>query len=323
MNLSVNNPYWGNDFFEFFATLGSRLFEFFVGGFSTMQLASDELQMLVLILVSISSALIGSFLVLRRMTMLANALSHTILVGVVIAFFAYHALASPEKELDFSSLLPSDALLIGSGLVMAMITTFLTQSCVRFLGIGEDAGTGIVFTFLFAAGIVLVTALSKNAHIGIDLLMGNVDALQPGDLRLVFWIFIFNLLLFALFWRAFFVTTFDPLFAYIFGVSNTLFGYVMMSLVAISSIGAFRAVGVLMVLAFFVTPVLIARLWTHRLKPLVAIGCAIGAGSSIVGVALSRHLLSVSNIACSTSALVVSLLFFALLLSLLVRRASN
>lgn len=309
----MSNPYWGNDFFEFFVTLAARLWEFVTGGYSTMQLASDELQMLVLVLLSLSSSLVGTFLVLRRMTMLANALSHTILAGVVIAFLAYHAFIAPEKEFDFSHLLPSDALLICSALAMAMLTTFLTQSCVRFLGVNEDASTGMVFNFLFAAGIVLVTALSKNAHIGIELLMGNVDALQVGDLRLVWWIFVVNALFFLLFWRAFFVTTFDPVFAHILGLSNTFFGYMIMALVAISAIGAFRAVGVLMVLAFFVTPVLVARFWTHRLTLLTILSCSIGVASSIFGVALSRHLLSTMSLACATSAIVVTTLFVLLI----------
>ncbi|MBS0654262.1 MAG: metal ABC transporter permease [Verrucomicrobia bacterium] len=318
----MTNPYWGNDFFEFFVTLAVRLKEFLLGGFSHMQLASDELQMLVLILISISSALVGTFLVLRRMTMLANALSHTILAGVVIAFLAYHAFIAPSEAFDFSHLLPSDALLVASAFICAMVTTFLTQSCIRFLKVPEDASTGIVFTFLFAAGIVLVTALSRNAHIGIELLMGNVDALQQGDLQLVFWVFVTNCLLFFLFWRAFFVTTFDPVFAHIFGLSNMVFGYLMMALVALSSIAAFRAVGVLMVLAFFVTPVLVARLWIHRLCPLAFLACAIGVATSIVGVALSRHLLSVMGLACSTSAIVVTLLFLLLLGCIITKKLS-
>ena len=71
----------------------------------------------------------------------------------------------------------------------------------------------------------------------------------------------------------------------------------------------------LMVLAFFVAPVLIARFWTHRLKLLITLACGVGVGASVFGVAISRHLLSSLSLACSTSAIVVTTLFCLLLLS--------
>lgn len=273
-----------------------------------MELASDELQLLVLLLISVSSALVGTFLVLRKMAMLANALSHTILPGVVFAYLGYHYFSLSGDELDFSRLLPSDSLLVIAGLASGLFTAFLTQSLVSHLNLTEDASIGMVFTFLFAIGIILVTAFTRSSHIGAELLMGNVDALHYRDLSFIFWIFLVDLAIFLLLWRLFFVSTFDPLFSKMCGISNTLINYLMMALVAITAIGAFRAVGVLLFLAFLVTPPLIARKCTNSLKVMAFLSCLVGALLSVVGVAISRHLLSIYALPCSTSGLIVTLL---------------
>src|SRR5580692_7382093 len=83
------NPYWGTDFWQFFAVFGKRMALFATGQLPFSQLASDEIQVLVLILIALSSALVGTFLVLKKMTMLANALSHTILLGIVGAYLLF------------------------------------------------------------------------------------------------------------------------------------------------------------------------------------------------------------------------------------------
>ncbi len=302
------NPYWGCDFLGFFAILFRRIYTFIAEGPSAMQLASDELQLLVLLILSITAAFIGTFFVLRKMTMLANALSHTILPGVVIAYLVYHYFYTPGQELDFGHLLPSDSLLILAALGSSVLTTFLIQLISAHLPVAVDASIGMVFTFLFALGIILVTSLTKSSHIGAELLMGNVDALHIDDLILLFWIFIVTAVVILLFWRKLFVTSFDPLFAGMCGISNTKMSYLLMALVSLTAIGAFRAVGVLLFLAFLVTPPLVARRLTHTLTHMVMLSCVVGVSSSLVGVALSRHILSYYNEACSTAGLVVTIL---------------
>ncbi len=312
------NPYWGADFVQFFVTLIARIYHFFTGGES--RLASDELQLLVLVLMSVATALIGTFFVLRKMTMLANALSHTILPGVVLSFLAYHMYKGPSESFDFSHLLPSDTFLIGGALLSSFVTTFLTRLIVVYLPVAEDASIGMVFTLLFALGIILVTTLTKSAHVGAELLMGNVDALHRADLELMFWIFVFTVAIVLFFWRALFLTSFDPLFAKMCQVSCEKVNYLLMALVSISAIGAFRACGVLIFLAFLVTPSLLARRLSHSLKAVAAISCLVAAIASVVGVALSRHILSVYGLACSTSGIIVTLLALAYGLTLMYTR---
>ena len=303
------NPYSHNNIFQFFFTFFSRLEKGFPGGF-----VSDEIQLMVLITVALSSALVGTFLVWRQMAMLANALSHTILAGIVLTYLGYHFFF--QNELDFEQLLPSDTALIVSAILTALITTFLTQTGVLLFGISEDSSTGMVFTFLFALGIVLVTCFTRNSHIGAELLMGNADLVQMRDLYLSTGILVFNSILVLIFWRPYFVTSFDPVFAKVLGFSIPLCGYLLMAQVAVTAIGAFRAVGVLLFLAFMVAPPICARLWVNQYGKVLFLSCAIGSAAAFFGVALSRHLLSFHGISCSTGALVVTILFVITLISM-------
>jgi manganese/zinc/iron transport system permease protein len=178
----------------------------------------------------------------------------------------------------------------------------------HFLKLQEDASTGLVFTTLFALGIVLVTVFTRNTHLGIEAIMGNVDALHVDDLKLIFWIALFDFFVVTAFFKEFKMTTFDTHFANAQGISSSSFNYLLMVLTSATVIGAFRAVGVLLVLAFLVGPVLTARLFTHRLKKLIFLAICIGVFASVISVGIARHLLSVYHLPLSTSGLVATIL---------------
>ena len=188
---------------------------------------------------------------------------------------------------------------------MRISNRILTQFLTHIARLQEDASTGIVFTSLFALGIVLVTLLTKNAHIGTEAIMGNVDALHPQDWHLVYIILTLNCLCAVLFFKEFQVTSFDPILAKSLGISALFFNYLLMMQASATVVSAFRAVGVLMVLAFITGPPLAARLLTHKLKILIVLAIILGMACSIAGVALSRHFLSVYDAPLSTSGLVV------------------
>lgn len=304
------NPYTGTTFFEFLILFIERLYTGAI-----FNLVSDEVQVLVLIGVSISSALVGSFLILRRMTMLANALSHTILFGIVIAYLIISQI-NPESShhLDIPSMLFASVL-------MGVATAFLTEFLTKTVRLQEDASTGLVFTTLFAIGIIMVTLLTRNAHIGTEVVMGNVDALHVDDLKLVYSILGVNLLLFGLFYKEYKITSFDSSLARSLGISALFFNYLLMVQVSATCIGAFRAVGVLMVLAFITGPPLIARMYTHRLKSMLLNASLIGIFASIVGVAFSRHLLTFNGLALSTGGIVVCIIALFFLLSIALQMA--
>lgn len=301
--LAFFNPYYGKTFWQFIFLFFQRMGAFFTGHLSTEQLAADEIQVLVLIGVAISSALVGCFLVLRRMTMLANSLSHTILIGIVLAFFLSSFWEESGGE-HASSIAPMGTMLFAA-LVTGFFTAFLTEFLVKTGKLQEDASTGLVFTSLFALGVILVTILTRNAHVGTEAVMGNADALQRGDLFWVYLIVAGNIGLFCLFFKEFKLTTFDPGLAYAMGFSPVLFNYLLMAQVSATTITSFRAVGVLLVLAFMTGPALTARLLTHRLGIMLGWAVALGSFSALMGVAITRHALTVSGVALSTSGVVV------------------
>lgn len=306
------NPYHDQTFFGFLIQFLWRFISFIKGEFSWHQLASDEIQILVIAGVAASSALVGTFLVLRRMTMLANSLSHTILIGIVIAYLLTRG---SVDEHGGGYIVPLNAMLI-SCMIVGLLTTFLTQFLTHTGRLQEDASTGLVFTSLFATGVILVTLLTRDVHLGLEAVMGNADALHIDDLKFVGWIFLGNALIFSVFYKEFQITTFDPGLARALGFSTLFFNYLLMAQVSATSIGAFRAVGVLLVLAFMTGPVLTARLLTSSLKKLLLLSVAIGVGISFVGVALTRHILTVYGVALSTAGVVVSLLALTYALAL-------
>lgn len=292
------NPYFGQNFFSFWVVFFKRLFTF-----DFFPLASDEVQMAVLALSALSSALIGTFLVLKKMTMVANSLSHTLLIGIAFVFWIYAG----------SGNVPFWALMVAA-LFMAFITVGLIHFFINSLRLKEDAATGLVFTSLFAMGILFVTLLTRSGHVGVEAVTGNVDALTPQDLFPVFIIALVNTFVFFLFFRGFKLVAFDPLYAQFLGYRILLFDAVLLSLTALTLITSFRAIGVLMILAFLTAPILSGRLFIKRLAPLVLYSIFLGVFISLISVALARHLLTVYDLAVSTSGLTVLLLTIAFLL---------
>ncbi len=298
------NPYWGANLIEFFQVFFSRL-----GGFLGSSLATDEIQLGVLSFVAIACGLIGPFLVLKKMTMFANSLSHTILLGIIGSFLLFGG----------SCLLNVFHLLVGASFA-AILTVFLTEGLVKWFEVTEDASIGLSFTFLFALGIVLSNLFLRDLHLGVESVMGNTDALIVNDLKLSFFLFLLNASIVFLFYRQFKMICFDQNFAAVLGVPLLFFRFLLFFLSAATCVGAFRAVGVILVLAFLVGPYLTARLFCHRLAPLLFYTCLIGVFASFLGVALTRHILTVYDLPLSTGGMVVFLIGLFYFAGLGVRR---
>jgi len=276
-------PYWNKDFFQFLCTLIQRLFQGFKGG-----LVSDEIQIGVFMLIGISTALVGSLLVLRKSSMIANALSHTILVGIVITYLIMRYF---EPVGQFQGYTLDIRTLVLASLITSLITNWMIEGCTKGLRVQRDASIGLVFTVLFAIGIVAVTVFTRSSHIGVELIMGSSDALSLADLKLSFYICIFNAALFLLFYKQWMITSFDSMHAMSIGIGVVVFQNLLMIQTSATVIGSFRAVGIVLVLAYLVGPTLIARMWTAKFLPLIGLSIAISLFTSIVSVALSRHIL--------------------------------
>lgn len=295
------NPYSNTNFFEFFTILFKRL----TGQIPLSHLAADEIQILVLIAISVSTGLLGTFLTLRKMTMLANSLSHTTLLGIVICF-----ILTTQTTLDLN--IP---LLIASSIISAILTIILTDGVRRFFKLHEDASIGLVFTTLFALSILLVTLYTRSSHIGVEVITGNVDALNRSDISQSFMVAFIILVSTFFAYRPWSLSAFDPQLATSSGLKVTRYHYLQMLLTALTLVVSIRAVGVLLVLAFLVGPTLIARHYTHRLHTLLLTTVSIAIFFSLIGVALSRHFLSTTHIPLSTGGLIVTLLSLSYFLS--------
>lgn len=307
------NPYWGKDFFEFFSLLFLRLVRAMKGDLAFCDLASDEVQLLVLAGVGISTSLIGNLLILKRMTMLANALSHTILLGLVSAYLFLFPLMGASEEgigMDLN-------LLMAAAFFTSLFTVLSTEFLKRVAKVQEDASIGLVFTTLFALGITAVTLFARNLHLEADAVMGNVDALHLHDLKLVGFVALLNAVVMLLFFKEWKITSFDSRLAASLGFCPLLFDLLLLFQTALTLVGAFRAVGVFLVLALLVFPPLAARRLTHNLGRLFFLSPLLGAAASVLAVALSRHLLSVYHLALSTAGLLVFILGCLYLLLLL------
>ncbi len=310
--LAISHPYQGKTFWEFLLLFMQRMGRLSIGQLPIHQLASDEIQVLVLVGVALSSALVGTFLVLRRMTMLANSLSHTILIGIVIAYFltAFSGGTSGDS-------LPNMYVLLGASLFMGFVTTFLTAFLTKKGRLQEDASTGLVFTSLFALGVILVTVLTRDSHIGIEAVMGNADALHSKDLFWVYVVAIANAFIFILFFKEFNMSTFDEGLTKALGYSPVFFTYLLMAQVSATSITSFRAVGVLLVLACMTGPPLAARLLAKRLHTTLLYAALFGVCCAMIGVAITRHVLTVYDIALSTAGVVSCTILCCYLITLL------
>jgi len=237
--------------------------------------------------VSASCAIVGTFLVLRRMALLGDAISHAVLPGIVIAFF----LTGRRAPLP---------MVIGAG-VLGVLTVFLVEMFHRSGRLKEDASIGVVFPALFSLGVILISRYAAQVDLDLDCVLYGEIAYAPWDLLFVgdaswgpkaLWVntgtLVANALLVGLFYKELKVTTFDPGLAAALGVSPVLIHYLLMSAVSVTVVGAFESVGAILVVAMLVVPPATAYLLTDRLGAMLALGVGFGLASAGGGYALAR-----------------------------------
>lgn len=311
------NPYWGVNFFEFFIVFFKRLGLLCMGHLHLNNLVADEIQVYLLMCVGISSVLVGVFLNLKKMTMLANSLSHTMLLGIILGYFVMHLLFH-KTLLDFNL-----SMYLVIALITAILTVAMTDLCKRLFKLQEDASIGLTFTFLFALGIVIVTVFSRNLHLGVEIIMGNIDALHRRDLDYSIIVMMINAVITVAFYRYYQMIAFDQLFSKTISSFTHIFYYLLMLQTSLTAISAFRAVGVFLFLIFLTSPILSARLITHKLSKMIVYAILLHIISVVVGVAMTRHILSTWGMPLSTAGLVCiasSLLYPVTLLSVEIQK---
>jgi len=243
--------------------------------------AGVEIQ-LIAVIVSAACALPGVFLVLRKMSMMSDSITHTILMGIVLAFFLTEDLSSP--------------LLIAGAALMGVATVWLTETLMNTRLMSEDSAVGIVFPLLFSIAIILITRYAGSVHLDTDSVLLGELAFAPFDRLVVFGVdigakaiytsgalLLINVILITVFYKELKIVTFDPMLASLLGFSPGLVHYGLMTLVSLTAVGAFEAVGSVLVVAFMIGPPLTAYMLTDDLKKMLLLSAGFGALSGILG----------------------------------------
>ena len=247
---------------------------------------------------------LGSFALLRRQSLLGDALSHAALPGIVIGF-----LVSGTRAIA-----PMLAGALVSGVLAALLVLLLT----RTTRLKDDAALGVALSLFFAVGTVLLThaqRLGGAAQAGLDsFLFGQAAAVLPSDLQLIVAVGAVALAILALGWPSFAVTTFDRDFARSLGFRVDALETILTLLIALAVVIGLQLVGVILMVALLIAPAAAARQWTERLGVMVVLAGAFGAISGVAGAlasATQRGLSTGPVIVLVASALVLVSLLLA------------
>lgn len=241
---------------------------------------------LLVVVTALACALPGVFVVLRKNSMLVDAISHAVLPGIVVGYFFTRNLDSPFLVLGAAL----------SGLAVVLGSEYLTRTGL----ITGDAPQGLVFPALFSVGVIMVTLNFANVHLDTHaVLVGdfNLVAFHPimvGDtsigppyLYVMLGVLAVNVAFITLFYRQLKITTFDPGFARSLGMRTGLLNTAFMFLVSVTVTAAFNAAGAILVIALVVVPPATAYLLTNRLSTMIAWTMAIATVGALAGFWLS------------------------------------
>ena len=243
------------------------------------------------VMVGILCAVMGTYVVLRGMAFLGDAMAHAILPGVAIAF-----------------------LLHGNLLVGAMIAAIIIALSIGFFSKGgavkEDTAIGILFAAALSLGVALISSIQTYAVDLSHILFGNVLGVSESDLWLTAGLGVLVLAAVGLFYKQFLVISFDPILAATLRLPAELLRNLMLILLSLTVVVSLQTVGVGLAAAMLVTPAATAYLLTRRLWPMMLVSAGVGAVSSMVGLYSSYYLNIVSGSAIVLTATAIFLLVF-------------
>ena len=234
-------------------------------------------------LVATSCGLLGCYLILRKMAMVGDAISHAVLPGIVIAF-----LISGSRD--------SFTMLIGAGLI-GVLTTFLIEFFHTKGKLQSDASIGVTFTWLFAIGVILVSLYTSKVDIDQDCVLygeiayvpldvwitGSGLNLGPKTIYVSASVLVIVILFITFGYKELLITTFDPALASALGISTALWHYLLMGAVSLTTVASFESVGAILVVALLVAPAGTAYLLTTNFKKMMVISAILGVVISILG----------------------------------------
>ena len=238
------------------------------------------------ILVGTSGAILGTFLVLRGNAMLTDAISHSIVFGIILVWLMTRQLAGPVQ-------------LIGAALT-GVLTVVLTEALARSRLVRMDAAIGLVFPALFAMGVILISLHARDVHIHVEtVLLGeigfvwlNTVTLGGHDIPVAVLtlgaVLAINLAFVLIFWKELKLASFDPGLAAALGFLPGVLHYAILTLTSVTAVAAFDAVGAILFIAIVIVPPATADLLTRQLWVMMALAVALSVAACLTGYALAR-----------------------------------
>jgi manganese/zinc/iron transport system permease protein len=239
-------------------------------------------------LVASACALLGTFLVLRRMALVGDAISHAILPGLALAFALTHSRNS--------------LVMLAGAAVAGLVAVWLIEMLYRSQRVAEDTSIAIVFPALFALGVILMERYAHYVDLDPDcVIYGDIEyapldlltlggaSLGPRALWVLGVVTLLNLGFVLLFYKELKLSTFDPGLGHALGFSPARVHYLLMSAVSITTVAAFEAVGAILVVAFLIVPAAAAYLLTDRLGVMLGLAVVLGVISSTTGYFVARE----------------------------------
>lgn len=232
-------------------------------------------------LVAVAGSLLGTFLVLRRASMLSDAISHSIVFGIAVVYLIFHVVSGPVQ-------------IIGAALT-GVLTVFLVQSLTSTGRVKSDAAIGLVFPALFSAGVLLLNIYARDVHVDAHtVLLGEIGFVWldtvgafgmqiPRSLLTMAVVTLVNLTFVLLFFKELKLMSFDSGLARALGFLPGVLFYALLSLTSVTAVAAFDAVGVILFVAFVIVPPAAAYLLTDRLPLVILYACLMGIAASILG----------------------------------------
>ena len=235
----------------------------------------------ILIITSLACAVLGVFLVLRRLSMVSDAISHSVLLGIVIGYFVTK---------DIGSVL----LIIGASL-FGVLTTVCIELLIKSKRVTEDASVGIIFPLFFSIAVILITRYARNVHLDTEMVLIGEIILAPlhrinflglslpeALVQMVF-VLLINTVFIAVFFRKLKISSFDPVYAGVAGIAGAGLYYVFMALVSFTAVSAFESVGAILTISFFISPAASAYLISKDLKITIFLAAVYAVVNSCIG----------------------------------------
>ncbi|MHC5229626.1 metal ABC transporter permease [Enterococcus sp. LJL99] len=238
------------------------------------------------IIVGLVSGIIGSFIVLRGMSLMGDAISHAVLPGVAASYM-----------LGMNYIIGASVF----GVLAALLIGFITQKS----QLKNDTAIGVVFSSFFALGIIMISFAKSSTDL-YHILFGNVLAVRDSDILITAIVGVLVILFVLIFYKELQITSFDPTMAQAYGLNVQFFHYALMFLLTLVAVSSLQTVGTILVIAMLITPAATAYLLTNHLPTMICLASTFGVLSSIIGLFFSYSY----NLASGATIVLTAAFFF-------------